>query len=184
MSRALEVRFLNSTRKPPSTSVLATRTAFAKPSLSRSAFQILLISFLGECLETLRSRNHPILEIGELNIKDRQDIVTTLLSLHNKRLDSNQMKMLFSKKDVTEPLYLVVVCQELRLHGVYEKLDAKINEIAPRYTTHVPPPSGIRFHPLVSLVLLVAANRFLSPFFCFCTTASFSYLWLLVWLDC
>jgi len=92
----------------------------------------MIVSCLGgECLETLRSRNHPILEIGELNIKDRQDIVTTLLSLHNKRLDSNQMKMLFSKKDVTEPLYLVVVCQELRLHGVYEKLDAKINEIAP-----------------------------------------------------
>lgn len=43
------------------------------------------------------------------------------------------MKALMEKKDVTEPLFLVLCCEELRVFGIFEKLTQKIKDIAPTY---------------------------------------------------
>jgi hypothetical protein len=71
--------------------------------------------------------------VGQLINKDRENIISQTLSLHNKKLDSNQMKLLLAKKDVFKPLYLVICCEELRLYGSFEKLDQKISALSPSY---------------------------------------------------
>ncbi len=56
-----------------------------------------------------------------------------VLDHFNKRLDetpfNNQMKLLTGKREAASPLYLSLACEELRVHGKYETLSAKIKEL-------------------------------------------------------
>jgi hypothetical protein len=74
--------------------------------------------------------------LGQLLNKDRENIISQTLAIHNKRLDSNQMKLLLSKTDVYKPLYLIICCEELRLYGSFENLDKKIATLSPTYDTY------------------------------------------------
>lgn len=40
------------------------------------------------------------------------------------------MKLLLSKKDASSPLYLKLACEELRVFGVYEKLNEQLQKLA------------------------------------------------------
>ena len=39
------------------------------------------------------------------------------------------MKMLTSKRSASNPLYLMLACEQLRFHGVFEQLNSKIKEM-------------------------------------------------------
>eukprot|EP01125_Pyxidicula_operculata_P021681 TRINITY_DN850_c0_g1_i2.p1 TRINITY_DN850_c0_g1~~TRINITY_DN850_c0_g1_i2.p1 ORF type:complete len:2119 (-),score=466.83 TRINITY_DN850_c0_g1_i2:988-7344(-) len=92
----------------------------------------IIVSCLGgECLDIITSRNYHTIKIGDLSSKDREDIVKYTLQRHNKRLDTNEMKLLMSKSDAVKPLYLVLVCEELRIYGIFEKIKEKISNFSP-----------------------------------------------------
>lgn len=52
-----------------------------------------ILSCLYACpaIDVCKARGYPILEIGQLAVRDRQEIVTQLLRHHNKRLDTSQV---------------------------------------------------------------------------------------------
>eukprot|EP01130_Rhizamoeba_saxonica_P014704 TRINITY_DN6442_c0_g1_i2.p1 TRINITY_DN6442_c0_g1~~TRINITY_DN6442_c0_g1_i2.p1 ORF type:complete len:1957 (-),score=395.96 TRINITY_DN6442_c0_g1_i2:23-5893(-) len=92
--------------------------------------KIMVSCLPSECLDVLTTRNHPQLSIGKLEIQDREAIVTHTLARYNKKLDSNQMRILLQKEDAVKPLYLIICCEELRLFGIYTKLTEKIQNLA------------------------------------------------------
>jgi hypothetical protein len=87
-------------------------------------------------------------------LDEQADIVTELLWIHRKKLNKRQQDLLLAKPDAHKPLYLgrsngivarivsligiesnafsslVVACEELRIFGVFEKLDEKIKSLS------------------------------------------------------
>lgn len=62
------------------------------PSKIPSSVRLLISCLHGsEAIEACKSRGFPILEIGQLVVRDRQEIVTQILRYHNKRLDGGQV---------------------------------------------------------------------------------------------
>ena len=59
-----------------------------------------------------------------------QAIVKTILSQYNKRLDDQQMAALLSKQGSSNPLWLTLSCEELRVFGKFEMLLEKINSLS------------------------------------------------------
>lgn len=75
-------------------------------------------------------RRHEItpteITVGVLDISDKAKIVRKKLAAHRKALDespfNNQMKILMSKREAGNPLYLHLACEELRMFGVFEEV--------------------------------------------------------------
>ena len=65
-------------------------------------------------------------ELSRLSPVDKSDVVRALLSRHRKSLDespfNNQLKLVVSKREAVAPLYLSLVCEEVRLLGVFEEV--------------------------------------------------------------
>ncbi len=80
----------------------------------------------GLCHPVLRRHEISPVEItvGVLDISDKAKIVRKKLASHRKALDespfNNQMKILMSKREAGNPLYLHLACEELRMFGVFE----------------------------------------------------------------
>ena len=82
----------------------------------------------GLCHPVLRRHEISPVEItvGVLDISDKAKIVRKKLAAHRKALDespfNNQMKILMSKREAGNPLYLHLACEELRMFGVFEEV--------------------------------------------------------------
>ncbi len=82
----------------------------------------------GTGVTNLRRRKLPPSEvvIGPLDMYDKAEMVRKKLMKHRKTLDespfNNQMKMLLTKKEATNPLFLHLACEELRVFGIYEEV--------------------------------------------------------------
>ena len=49
--------------------------------------------------------------------------------MYNKRLDDNQLDTLVSKQGSSNPLWLTLACEELRVFGQFEELIDKIENL-------------------------------------------------------
>ena len=89
----------------------------------------------GPILANLRKRQPPPAElmIGTLNEWDKGEMVRRTLARHRKTLDesafNNQLKLLLSKRDATNPLFLHMACEELRVFGVFEKVSTFLKNL-------------------------------------------------------
>ena len=91
----------------------------------------------GSCVSLLRKRKPAPSEvtIGALDIFDKAEMVRQSLEKHRKALDespfNNQMKLLLSKREANNPLYLHLACEELRVFGVFEQVTAFLKKMPP-----------------------------------------------------
>ncbi|XP_076330930.1 telomerase protein component 1-like [Tachypleus tridentatus] len=73
------------------------------------------------------------ISLKQLCLSERKSVVTVLLQPHRKSLDespfNNQMLLLVSKSDASQPLYLSLACEELRAFGGYENLTAQLRSL-------------------------------------------------------
>nr|XP_047125336.1 TPR repeat-containing protein DDB_G0287407 [Hydra vulgaris]XP_047125337.1 TPR repeat-containing protein DDB_G0287407 [Hydra vulgaris] len=78
--------------------------------------------------QMLRSYKPSPIEIvcGPLNMEARMEIVSNILSIYNKQLDSEQLETLCQKRGSSNPLWLTLACEELRVFGTFELLKDKI----------------------------------------------------------
>ena len=89
----------------------------------------------GTCVANLRKRKNPPTEvtIGPLDMFDKAEMVRRKLERHRKALDespfNNQMKLLLTKKEANNPLYLHLACEELRFFGVFEEVTHYLKKI-------------------------------------------------------
>ncbi len=75
----------------------------------------------------LRRQPAAIMQIPGLDLWDKAEVVRTNLAQHRKVLDesafNNQMKVLLAKREANIPLFLSLACEELRVFGVFEKVN-------------------------------------------------------------
>ena len=55
--------------------------------------------------------------------------MTNILKLYNKRLDNEQLQKLVDKDGSSNPLWLTLACEELRVYGNFERLSEKIESL-------------------------------------------------------
>eukprot|EP01129_Flabellula_baltica_P005804 TRINITY_DN2127_c0_g1_i1.p1 TRINITY_DN2127_c0_g1~~TRINITY_DN2127_c0_g1_i1.p1 ORF type:complete len:2266 (+),score=515.97 TRINITY_DN2127_c0_g1_i1:47-6844(+) len=91
-----------------------------------------------DCVDAIKRRNQTfkLLTFSPLKPKDRKEIVRSLLMRYHKKLDerpmNTQMRVLMRKRDSSNPLYLALACEELRLFGVYEEVSNRIKSLNPK----------------------------------------------------
>ena len=91
----------------------------------------------GEILTNLKKRNPApaSFTVGRMNEWDKADMVREKLAKHRKSLDespfNNQMKLLLSKKDAANPLFLHLACEELRVFGIFEEVSSFLKSLPP-----------------------------------------------------
>ena len=91
----------------------------------------------GEISVTLKKRAPPpaSVVVGRMNEWDKSEMVREKMARHSKSLDespfNNQMKLLLSKKDAANPLFLHLACEELRVFGVFEEVSSFLRSLSP-----------------------------------------------------
>ncbi|KAJ7377292.1 hypothetical protein OS493_030104 [Desmophyllum pertusum] len=69
------------------------------------------------------------LHIGDLDVSARQEIVKHTLGKYNKKLDAEQMELLIGSPGASNPLWLSLSCEELRVFGVFETITRHIKSL-------------------------------------------------------
>ncbi|XP_071981474.1 telomerase protein component 1-like isoform X2 [Engystomops pustulosus] len=82
----------------------------------------------GSALHNLPSSN--ILDLDLLSLDAAQSLAVQYLSRYCKILSSEQLHELLQKSSSTNPLWISLACEELRVYGVFEMLTKKIVELA------------------------------------------------------
>lgn len=98
---------------------------------------VLLLSGVegGSGVTRLRKRKQPPVEIvvGALDMFDKAEMVRKKLQKYRKTLEespfNNQMKLLLTKKEATNPLFLHLACEELRVFGVFEEVTGFLKKL-------------------------------------------------------
>lgn len=99
---------------------------------------VLLVSGMdgGMGITNLRKRKNPPpaeVSIGSLDMFDKAEMVRKKLHKHRKTLDespfNNQMKLLVTKKEAVNPLFLHLACEELRFFGVFEEVTGYLKKM-------------------------------------------------------
>lgn len=91
----------------------------------------------GGCVALLRKHKPAPSEviIGALDVWDKAEMVRQSLLRHRKALDespfNNQMKLLLSKREANNPLYLHLACEELRVFGIFEQVTSFLKKMPP-----------------------------------------------------
>ena len=77
--------------------------------------------------------------VGGMDMFDKAEMVRKNLSQHRKVLDespfNNQMKLLLTKREASNPLYLHLACEELRMFGVFEGVSSYIRKMPATVST-------------------------------------------------
>ena len=84
----------------------------------------------GQCVSNVH-RRQPVpaeVTVGAMDIFDKGEMVRRVLSRHRKALNetpfNNQLKLLLTKKEAVNPLFLLLACEELRVFGLFEEVTA------------------------------------------------------------
>ena len=91
----------------------------------------------GSCMSLLKKRKLAPSEvtIGALDMWDKAEMVRQSLLKHRKTLDespfNNQMKLLLSKREANNPLYLHLACEELRVFGIFDQVTTFLKKMPP-----------------------------------------------------
>ncbi|KAK3703596.1 hypothetical protein QZH41_019138, partial [Actinostola sp. cb2023] len=67
--------------------------------------------------------------VGELDNSVKREIVNHILGAYNKKLDDQQMSLLIDIEGATNPLWLSLCCEELRVFGVFERVTLHIQSL-------------------------------------------------------
>ena len=87
----------------------------------------LIVSTLpGRPLDEIQKRNWPTLKVEPLSADERKELVRLFLKDYGRNLSPKQLERITNTPASANPLYLRVLLDELRVFGVYEKLDERI----------------------------------------------------------
>ena len=99
------------------------------PDILPSNVRIVVSVQPGDCLNALRKRGIKEIELKTLSKETCKAVIINTLIKYNKKLDENQLAALLNKEQSNVPLWLTRACEELRVFGVFDKLDDKIQSI-------------------------------------------------------
>lgn len=80
----------------------------------------------GRALDELTKRDWQTLHVEPLKIEERTQLIKEYLAQYTKSLSPAQMELVANSPQADNPLYLRVLLEELRVFGIYEKLNDRI----------------------------------------------------------
>jgi tetratricopeptide (TPR) repeat protein len=96
------------------------------PETFPSSIKVILSTIPGRSLEAAQKRNWQVFEVKGLEIAERKRMIYTYLAQYRKRLDNHQVDEIATVRQTSNPLFLKALLDELRIFGVYEKLEERI----------------------------------------------------------
>jgi len=99
------------------------------PEFIPSAVTLVISTTPGPSLERLRSRGYSVLEVQPLSEEQRATVIERYLADFRKRLTAEQVARIAGTPNTRSPLFLRTVLEELRIFGVYEQLDERIDYV-------------------------------------------------------
>ena len=96
------------------------------PPETPSDIRLILSTLPGRPLDNLKQRGWPAMQIEPLDTGERKDLITAYLAQHAKRLNQTSVGRISSANQTENPLYLRALLDELRVFGIHEKLDERI----------------------------------------------------------
>ncbi len=97
------------------------------PEFIPPAVTFVLSTTEGPSLDALRSRDYAVLEVDPLSEHQRATVIERYLSGFRKRLTPDQVGRIAVTPNTRSPLFLRTVIEELRVFGVFEQLDERID---------------------------------------------------------
>jgi len=89
----------------------------------------LVVSTLpGPALDELRRRGWPSLTVQPLGLEERQRLIVQYLHQYAKKLNKEQSRRIAAADQAANPLYLRVLLEELRVFGIHEELDSRVDQ--------------------------------------------------------
>lgn len=80
-------------------------------------------------IHRIQEHPHYQIQLEDLHTEDAQDIVRSFLLRYGKHLDTEQLKMITDSKCSESPLWLYLVCEELRIYGDFRTLTAQVKAV-------------------------------------------------------
>jgi len=90
------------------------------------ALRLIVSTLPGDTMEALKKRNHQTLQIKPLAVEERRRMITGYLKRFGKKLDDPRLDRLSAAIPASNPLYLKILLDELRVTGTHEKLDERL----------------------------------------------------------
>ena len=97
------------------------------PTLIPPNIRLILSTLPGRPLDELEKRSWPTLLVESLEPEERRRLIREYLALFTKKLDRERIERIVSVPQTTIPLYLRILLEELRIFGVHEQLDERID---------------------------------------------------------
>jgi hypothetical protein len=104
------------------------------PSLETKNISWIVSTTLDSQLDILKRRNWKILQLPLLNIDLAKKMIVDGLDNYRKRLPPDLLNKCLKNLMASQPLFLKVLLEEIRLHGKFETLDSHINSLLPSQT--------------------------------------------------
>ncbi len=96
------------------------------PPLIPANVRLLVSTLPGRPLEDLTKRGWPVLQVEPLAPAERKQLIREYLAQYTKALSETRLERIASAAQTSNPLYLRALLDELRVFGVYERLDERI----------------------------------------------------------
>ncbi|XP_060585450.1 NACHT and WD repeat domain-containing protein 2-like [Ruditapes philippinarum] len=80
-------------------------------------------------ISRIQEHPHYSLKLEALNKSDAKDIIQLFLQRFNKRLDNDQLSLILDSKCSQSPLWLYLICEELRIYGDYRSLTKHVQSV-------------------------------------------------------
>lgn len=89
--------------------------------------RVIFSTLEGEVLDVLKRRDYPLFEVKSLNKKSRMDLIREFLFQYSKKLPESTVKRIANDNESENPLILRTLLDELRMFGLHESLEERIN---------------------------------------------------------
>jgi len=96
------------------------------PSVIPANIRLMVSTLPGRPLDELRKREWPQMTVAPLQPEERKELIAGYLAQYRKSLSRPQVERIASGDQTSNPLYLRVLLEELRVFGIHEKLDERI----------------------------------------------------------
>jgi tetratricopeptide (TPR) repeat protein len=89
--------------------------------------RLVLSTAPGRSLDELGKRGWPTLQVEPLELDERQRLIVEVLALYTKALSPARIERIAGAPQAANPLYLRALLEELRVFGLHEELDRRID---------------------------------------------------------
>ena len=89
--------------------------------------QLIVSTLPGQCLNELTRRDWPTLTVQSLQPDERHQFIQLYLAQYGKTLDAKNLARVVANPKSSNPLYLQALLEEVRIFGIYEQLDKRLD---------------------------------------------------------